>query len=193
MTSTRLVVKSNVKRLRRDLKVASDKVVAKASRVAINETAALVRRESVDDLSSKLRLPKSLLKFRYDAQGKRKGNRISVNKATARRNWKAVIEIWVRGLLVLQNTTGRQLKSGGVKARGRFYQGAFIANVQGRRLALKRVANRFGLVAPKIGVREAFDVTVREKLFSTKAQREFDRRWTRVAKAEIAKQEKKSG
>lgn len=192
MTGSRLVVKSNIKRLRRDLRVASDKVVSRASRIAINETAAFVRRESVDDVASRLKLPKSILKFRYNLQGKRTGNRIFVNKATARRSWKAQIIVFVRGILVTQ-VAGKQLKAGGVKAKGgRFYEKAFKINIRGNPgFVVKRVANKYGLVAPKIGVREIFDRTIRRLLFSTAAQREFDKRWTRVAKAEIAKVERR--
>lgn len=133
------------------------------TRDAINKTATIAERESVQVVSKDLRIPIRFIRNRYDRSGAAKAKRVEIRRATTSR-LAADLSVYVRGIPVTQ-IAGAQIRrpGGGVKATGgRFYQAAFRAKGN---VFKRRSDARLPLMVPKIGVRD-------------KLRREFDARVT---------------
>lgn len=152
----------------------------------LNKLAVSVRSRAIKETASDLKLPQSIVRYRIDLNGQKKGDRIRLTKAN-RSYLVARLITHARGI-PLSSVAGLQTRprggGGGVKAKGgRFYQGAF----KQKGLGFKRTTKeRFPLMVPKIGVREKID-GIMQRSFSGWARAEFRQRMERRMVAEMAR------
>lgn len=152
------------------------------TRDAINRTATIAERESVQKVAADLKILIKFIRNRYDLQGNAKSKRIKVRRATTSR-LTAELDVYMRGLPVTQ-VAGAQIKrpGGGVKATGgRFYKGAFRARGQASK---RRGPERTPLMLPKIGLRQRlrkeFDARVTGVQGMATFRREYNERISRA-------------
>lgn len=154
---------------------------------SLNETAAFVRKNAVNNIALRLKLPRRVVSKRIALDGSAKGDRIKLRRATPG-NLTAVLDTHARGIPVT-NVQGAQTRprggGGGVKGKGgRFYQGAFKA----RRQVFERTsaAKDAKLMVPKIGVREQIDKEMQAQ-FAGPGKSEFKRRLERRLQFELTR------
>lgn len=183
-------VVGDVKQLSRDLgriKAAVPRITARA----INELATYARKETIDQTSKDLRLPRKVI-----AKTTRRGaevDRFRLSRATVGRAI-ATLRVISAGIQVTDVAgawTGRKPgQKGGVKAKGgRFYKGAFKAPAPGGKVRVfkRRGAERKPLFLPRIGTRDAMLRTFDAKISGGKGAQVFKQRFERLATLELAK------
>lgn len=153
---------------------------------SLNETAAFVRKTAVNNIATRLKLPRRVVSKRIALDGSAKSDRIKIRRATPG-YLTATLNTYVRGIPVT-NVAGVQTKprggGGGVKAKGgRFYEGAFKAK---RQVFKRRGPERTPLMVPKIGVREQIDKEM-QTLFAGAGRSEFKRRLERRLQFELTR------
>lgn len=165
---------------------------------ALNETAAFVRKQAVDQVARRMRLPKRFVAKRISLDGSVKADRIKIRRATAG-YLTATLDTYVRGIPVAvvagaqTNKRGGRFKKGGgrhpaagggVKAKGgRLYKGAFKV---GRNVFKRMTDADVPLMVPKIGVREQIDKEM-QRQFVGAGKSEFKRRLERRLQFELTR------
>lgn len=178
-------VQVNDKQLRRLFRDLPRSVVPVVNARAINEVLKGARTKAIREVSGDIKLQQKWIRYRFDQNGQRKGERTVIRKAT-RISQFGTARVYLRGILVAQ-VQGAQTKRG-VRARGgRFYEGAFKISPRSGPdpLVVKRRPNARKLMAPRIGVRERLTQVMDREIVGIKGRREFDRVWTRIARAQL--------
>lgn len=153
---------------------------------ALNETAAFVRKNAVNNIATRLKLPRRVVSKRIALDGSAKGDRIKIRRATPG-YLTAVLDTYARGIPVT-NVAGAQTRprggGGGVKAKGgRFYEGAFKAK---RQVFKRQGPARTPLMVPKIGVREQINKEMQAQFLGA-GRSEFKRRLERRLQYELTR------
>jgi hypothetical protein len=161
---------------------------------ALNDTARTAQSKAIKETAKGLHLARKYVAWRFDEEGRRKGDRSKITKAT-RTRLAVFLDVYMRGIPVFQiankaPTIGKQ-RRGGVKAKGgRFYKGAFYAPVGGGvKVFKRRTSRRYPVMLPTVGVRERLDKKYKTYTLGRMGRAEFRRNYERNMRAEIKRAE----